>query len=99
MRIWRSMTEKERYDKDLIVALARQAIQRLWIICLVLIVYAGVMTYLYITERTSYETVKSEIEMDAKDGNIDHVQVAGVGDIYYGEDTSDGDETSEEVGR
>ena len=82
------MAEREkRYDNDIIAALAKHTITRLWIIIILLIAYCGVMTYLYIEERNSYETYEIEQEVDTGDGDA---YVAGVGDVYYGEGKAEG---------
>ena len=82
------MADREkRYDNDIIAALAKHTITRLWIIIILLIAYCGVMTYLYIEERNSYETYEIEQEVDTGDGDA---YVAGVGDVYYGESKAEG---------
>ena len=91
------MAEREKqYDNDIIAALAKHIITRLWVIILLLIAYCGVMTYLYIDERTSYETYEIEQEVDTGDGDA---YVAGVGDVYYGTNPTESDDPQTEDGR
>ena len=89
-----SMAEREngkQYPIDILAALSERTINRLWVIIILLILYCGVMTYLYIDERNSYETIESEVSMEAPEGYLDHVYVSGVGDVYYyGESESEG---------
>ena len=88
------MQEKEikRYDNDIFAAFASRVVTRLWVVIILLIAYCGVMTYLYIDVRNSYESIQSEIELEAPDGYIDHAYISGVGDVYcYGEDQSSGE--------
>lgn len=83
------MTEREikKYDNDIFAAFASRVVTRLWVIIILLLVYCGVMTYLYIDERNSYETYEIDQEVDTGDGNA---YVAGVGDVYYGESEAEG---------
>lgn len=91
------MTEREKqYDNDIIAALAKHVITRLWIIIILLIAYCGVMTYLYIDSITQYETISVEQEVDTDEGDA---YVAGVGDVYYGTNPTESDDPQTEDGR
>lgn len=83
------MQEKEikKYDYDIFAAFASRVVTRLWVIIILLIAYCGVMTYLYIEERNSYETYEIQQEVDTGEGDA---HVAGVGDVYYGEGKATG---------
>lgn len=88
------MAEREKqYDNDIIAALAKHIITRLWIIIILLIAYCGVMTYLYIDSITQYETISVEQEVDTEEGDA---YVAGVGDVYYGTNPTESDDPQTE---
>lgn len=81
------MSDRERqYNIDILSALAKHTITRLWIIIIILLVLLGGMTYLYVDAITQYETYEIEQEVDTGDGDA---YVAGVGDIYYGENPTE----------
>lgn len=72
----------KQYSIDIIAAMAERTVRRLWVLVILLIAYCGVMTYLYIQEKTSYETTEATVEVDTGEGDA---FVAGIGDVYYGE--------------
>lgn len=83
-------TQGNQYYSDITAAMAERTQRRMMVIIVLLLIGFFTMTYLYIKEKTSYETTESTIEMEAPDGTLSHVYVAGVGDVYYnGENTSE----------
>ena len=56
--------------------------RRMFILLLIAIAIIAVMTFLYVREKTSYETTEQTIEVDTGEGDA---FVAGIGDVYYGE--------------
>lgn len=76
-------TEREQqYYTDIISAQSERTNQRMFIIILFLIVYCAVMTFLYVREKISYETIELTQEVETNSGSA---YVSGIGDVNYGE--------------
>ena len=91
------MVEKEKqYTIDILASMAERTIRRLWILIILLVVYCGIMTYLYVDAITSYETISVEQEVDTEQGDA---YVAGVGDVYYGTNPTESDDSQTQDGR
>lgn len=82
----------DKYYTDIIAAMADRTIKRLWVVIIILLIGFFTMTYLYIAEKTSYETTEATVEVDTGEGNA---YVAGIGDVYYGE--SQGESQNQEA--
>lgn len=73
---------EQQYYIDIVSAQSERTNKRMFIIILVLIVYCAVMTFLYVREKTAYETIQLTQEVETGEGNA---YVSGVGDVNYGE--------------
>lgn len=83
------MPDREKqYNIDIISALAKHTITKMWVVIILLVIYCGVMTYFYIEEKSSYETTEATVEVDTGEGDA---YVAGIGDVYYGESAREGE--------
>ncbi len=80
--------DKNQYDKDIIAAMAERIIKKLWVIILILIVYCGVLSYLYFDLLSSIETteITQEVTQEA-DSGINRF----IGGDYYGTPESEND--------
>lgn len=84
------MAEREkRYDNDIIAALAKHTITRLWIIIILLIVLLFGTNAAWIYYESQFETIEmsQEVEQDA-DGNGTNSFIGG---DYYGTAESEND--------
>ena len=84
-----SMMPRTAHESDM--ARMERVIRWIASIMILLIAYCGVMTYLYIDAATSFETQEATVEVDTGDGDA---VVAGIGDVYYGENPSYSQETT-----
>lgn len=91
------MAEKtNQYTKDILLAFAERTVKRLWVLLILMTIYCGIITYLYVDAITQYETVEVTQEVDTGDGAA---YVAGVGDVNYGESQAESQSTETENGR
>lgn len=67
--------------------------KRLWILLIVLISLLFVTNAGWVVYESMFE--KQYVEQDIDTGDGDAI-IAGIGDVHYGEDTSSGENTSEE---
>ena len=85
-----SMACEERIIFESAMAMAERTIRRLWITVLVLIALFVASNFVWIAYENQFETVNTEVEIDAEqDGN--GVNIVGGGDVSYGPDSKNQD--------
>lgn len=81
----------QQYGIDIVAALAKETINRLWIVIIILVLcIAGLIGWI-IYRETQFQAVEettNEIEQEVDTGEGSAI-VSGVGDIYYGEDQAE----------
>ena len=82
----KDVKDREKYNNDIIAAMAERIIKRLWILIIVLVVLLFGSNAAWIVYESQFETVTitQDVEQEAEDG-VNHF----VGGDYYG--TSEGE--------
>lgn len=91
------MDEHERkYSMDIISGMAERVIKRQWItiIILILLLFGSNAAWVWYESQFVDEIITQDV--DTGEGNA---YVTGIGDLNYGEGSSDGENTSTENGR